>query len=62
MGRYTMSRDGAGHWLVAFGPTEKPVATFYAHNVPDYVARRRAERFIKAMTPPAPCGVMRDGE
>jgi hypothetical protein len=46
---YKITRDAAGHWLVASGPTERPVAVFYAHNVPDRVARARAEKFVEAM-------------
>lgn len=46
---YTIKRDCGGHWLVSIGETEKPVALFYAHNVPDHIARRRAEKFIKAI-------------
>ncbi len=46
---YTITRDQNGHWLVEKGPTGKPVAVFYAHNVPDHIARNRAEKFIKAM-------------
>lgn len=48
MNRYSITRDGAGHWLVSSGPTGKPVAVFYAHNVPDHIAWKRAERFIRA--------------
>lgn len=44
-----LTRDPYGHWLVVKGKSQKPVAIFYAHNVPNYVARRRAEKFIKAM-------------
>lgn len=46
---YIIKRDG-GHWLVASGSNEKPVALFYCHNVPDHIARRRAEKFVKAMS------------
>lgn len=46
---YTISRDASGHWLVSKGEARKPVALFYAHNAPDFVARRRAEKFIKKM-------------
>lgn len=49
MSRFRIIRDGAGHWLVTSGSTFKPVAVFYAHNVPCHVARNRAEKFIKAM-------------
>jgi len=47
---YAIVRDPAGHWLVTTGAQQKPVALFYAHNVSDHVARRRAERFVEAMT------------
>ena len=43
---YKIMRDIGGHFLVTAGETQKPVALFYAHNVSDRVARRRAERFI----------------
>ena len=46
---YNLTRDYAGHWLVTKGPNGKPVAVFYTHNVPSYVGKRRAEKFIKAM-------------
>ena len=47
---YAIVRDHAGNWLVTKGATQKPVAVFYAHNVPDCVAKRRAEKFIEAIT------------
>lgn len=46
---HKITRDAAGHWLVAYGPTEKPIAVFYAHNAPVHVARKRAEKFVEAM-------------
>jgi hypothetical protein len=49
MSQFRITKDAAGHWLVVSGPTEKPVAVFYAHNVPEHIAHKRAEKFIKAM-------------
>lgn len=40
-----LSRDVSGHWLVS-SDDGKPVALFYAHNVQDHIAKRRAEKFI----------------
>lgn len=46
---YSIRRDTSGHWLVVKGNSEKPVALFYCHNVQDNIAKRRAEKFVKAM-------------
>lgn len=46
---YSITKDTNGHWLVTNGPTGKPVALFYAHNVASHVALNRARKFVERM-------------